>query len=98
MDLDPNEKIEADNETLHYADEDWENPEQIEVFRNMEPDLPFSMQTRQSARAKPANSPYGDDFLVDRIDLKKVEDLEGSGGDNRVTGSRPSRISVLSRS
>ena len=45
-DLDPNEIFEKDDETLPYAEEDWEKTEQIEVPKNMEPDLPFSMQTR----------------------------------------------------
>ena len=31
--LDPNEQIEADDETLPYAEEDWQDPEQIEVPR-----------------------------------------------------------------
>ena len=31
LDLDPNEVIEADDETLPYAEEDWQDPEQIEV-------------------------------------------------------------------
>ena len=31
LDLDPNEVIEADNETLPYAEEDWQDPEQTEV-------------------------------------------------------------------
>ena len=48
----------------------------------MEPDLPFTMQTRQSDRTRPAKkyNPYGDDFVVNRIDLKKiVEKLVGVG-------------------
>ena len=50
-----------------------ENPEQIEVRKNMEPDLPLSMQTRQNDRKRPANKykPFGEDFVVDKIDLKK---------------------------
>ena len=47
LDLDPNEQIEADDETLPYAEEDWQDPEQIEVPKNLEPDLPFTIQTRQ---------------------------------------------------
>ena len=46
----------------------------------MEPDLPFTMQTRQSDITRTAKkyNPYGDDFVVDRIDLKKmVEELMG---------------------
>ena len=38
--------IEADEETLPYTEEDWQDPEQ------MEPDLPFTIQTRQSDRTR----------------------------------------------
>ena len=40
----------------------------------MEPDLPFTIQTRQNdrTRSKKKYNPYGDDFVVDRIDLKKL--------------------------
>ena len=80
LDLDHKEIIEADEEILPYAEEDWENPEQIEVPKNMEPDLPFTMQTRQSDRTRSAkkNNSYGDDFVEDRVELKKiVEELVG---------------------
>ena len=46
----------------------------------MEPDLPFTIQTRQKDGTKPRKkyNPYGDDFVVDRIDLKKiVEEVVG---------------------
>ena len=46
----------------------------------MEPDLPFTIQTRQKdvTRPRKKHSPYGDDFVVDRIDLKKiVEEVVG---------------------
>ena len=77
LDLDPNEVIEADEETLPYAEED---PEQMEVPENLEPDLPFTIQTRQKDRTKLTKeyNSYGDDFVVDRIDLKKmVEEVVG---------------------
>ena len=80
LDLDPNEQIEADDETLPYAEEDWQDSEQTEVPKNMEPDLPFTMQTRQKdgTRLRKKYNPYGDDFVVDRIDLKKiVEEVVG---------------------
>ena len=80
LDLDPNEQIEADDETLPYAEEDWQDPEQIEVPKNLEPDLPFTMQTRQKDGTRPRKkyNPYVDDFVVDRIDLKKiVEEVVG---------------------
>ena len=80
LDLDPNKQIEADDETLPYAEEDWQDSEQTEVTKNMEPDLPFTMQTRQKDGTRPRKkyNPYGDDFVVDRIDLKKiVEEVVG---------------------
>ena len=46
LDLDPNEVIEADEDTLHNAEEVWQDPEQMEVPKNLEPDLPFTIQTR----------------------------------------------------
>ena len=47
LDLDPNEVIEADEETLSYAEEDWQELEQMEITKNLEPDLSFTKQTRQ---------------------------------------------------
>ena len=40
----------------------------------MDPDLPFTIQTRTNdrTRSKKKYNPYGDDFVVDRIDLKKI--------------------------
>ena len=52
----------------------------MEVPKNLEPDLPFTMQTRQSDGTRPRKkyNPYGDDFVVDRIDLKNiVEEVVG---------------------
>ena len=44
----------------------------------MEPDLPFTIHTRQNDRTRPRKryNPYSDDFVVyfDRIDLKKIEE------------------------
>ena len=59
-----NEITKRDKETSLYAKEDWENLEQIEIPRNMEPDLSFSMQNRQSDRTRLAKkyNPYGEDF------------------------------------
>ena len=78
--LDPNEVSEADEETSPYAEEDWQDPEQMEVPKKLEPDLPFTIQTRQSDRTRLTKkyNPYGDDFVVDRMDLKKiVEEVVG---------------------
>ena len=88
LDLDPNEVIEADEETLPYAEEDWQDPEQREVPKNLEPDLPFTIQIRQNdrKRSKKKYDPYGDDFVVDRIDLKKI--VEEAVGLEEMTVSR----------
>ena len=78
LDLDPNEVIEANEETLTYAEEDWQDPEQTEVPKNLEPDLSFTIQTRQSDRTilTKKYNPYVDDFV--RIDLKTiVEEVVG---------------------
>ena len=83
LDLDPNEVIEADDGTLPYAEEDWQDPEQMDVPKNLEPDLPFTIQTRQGdgTRPKKKYNHYGDDIVVDTIDLKKiVEELVGLEG------------------
>ena len=80
LDLDPKDVIEADDETLSYTEEDWPDPEQREVPKNLESDLPFTIQTRQNdrTRSKRKYNPYGDNFLVDRMDLKKIgEDVVG---------------------
>ena len=80
LDLDPNEVIEADEETLPFAKEEWQDPEQVELRKNLKPDLPFTIQTRQSERTRLTKkyNPYKVDFVVDRIDLKKiVEDRVG---------------------
>ena len=45
--------IEADDETLPYAEEDWQDPEQTEVPKNLEPDLPFTLHTRQGDGKRP---------------------------------------------
>ena len=62
---------------------DWQDPEQREVPKNLEPDLPFTMQTRQNdrIRSKRKYNPYSDNFVVDRIDLQKiVEEVVGLEG------------------
>ena len=47
----------------------------MEVPKNLEPDLPFTIQTRQNDRTSLTKkyNPFGDDFVVDRMDLKKIE-------------------------
>ena len=91
--MNPNEVSEADEETLPFEEEDWQDPEQMEVPKNLEPDFPFRIQTRQNdmTRSRKKHNPFGDEFIVDRIDLEK--DSERSGGsrrNNRVARNRHS--------
>ena len=51
LDLDLNDVIDADKETLPYEEEDWQDPEQIEVPKKLEPDILF-IQIRQSDRPR----------------------------------------------
>ena len=66
--------IQADVKTLPYAEEVWQDPEQMKVPKNLEPDRPFTIQTRQKdmTRSRKNYNLYGDDFVVDRIGLKKI--------------------------
>ena len=74
------EPVEVDDETLLYAEEDWDCPEQTEIDKGVQPDFPFTMETRQSkeGRNKKKYKPYGEDFVIDRIVLSiMMESLVG---------------------
>ena len=80
LDLELTERVEVDDETLPYAEEDWDCPEQTEIDKGVQPDIPFTMERRQSnkGRNKKKYSPYGQDFVVDRIVLSDMmESLVG---------------------
>ena len=68
------------------AEEDWQDPEQMEVPKTLELDLPFTIQTRQSDRTRLTKkyNPYGDDFVVDRR-------IVGSRRNNPVARHRHSK-------
>ena len=73
LDLDSNQVIEANEETLPYAEEVWHRGSQ---------ELSFAIPTRHGERSGVTKkyNPYGDDFVVDRIDLKKmVAEIVGLG-------------------
>ena len=80
LDLELTERVEVDNETLPYAQEDWDCPEQTEIDNGVQPDFRFTMETRQSkkGRNKKKYNPYGEDFVIDRIVLSDMmESLVG---------------------
>ena len=65
-----------EDETLPYAEEDWECSEQTEVDKGLQPDFLFTMETRQGKRGKNKKkyNPYGEDFVIDRIVLSEMMD------------------------
>ena len=70
------ERVEVDDETLPYAEEDWNCPEQNEVDKGVWPDFPLTMETRNSKRGKGKKKykTYGEDFVIDRIVLSDMVD------------------------
>ena len=74
--LERTEREEVDDQTLPYAEEDWDCPEQTEVDKGVQPEFPFIMEIRQSKRGKGKKkyNPYGDDFVLDRIFLSDMLD------------------------
>ena len=80
LDLELTERVEVDDETLPFAEEDWDCPEQTEIDKGIQPDFPLTMETRQSkkGRDKKKYNPYGEDFVIDRIVLSDMmESLVG---------------------
>ena len=80
LDLELTERVEVDDETLPYAEEDWDCPEQTEIDKGTQPDFSLTMETRQSkkGRDKKKCNPYGEDFNIDRIVLSDMmESLVG---------------------
>ena len=76
LDLELTERVEVDDETLPYAEENWDFPEQLEVDRGVQPGFPFYRETCQSKRRKGKKkyNPYGEDFVIDRIVLSDMMD------------------------
>ena len=73
LSLDDNEKMEADSEAESFVEEDWNNPEQDEVPKWTEPDLPITRSGNRK-RTDMRNNRYGDDFLIDKIQPDELSD------------------------
>ena len=88
LDLELTERVEVDDETLPYAEEDWDCPEQTESNKGTQPDFPLTMETRQSkkGRDKKKYHPYGGDFVIERIVLSDM--MESLVGLDEVTVPR----------
>ena len=52
LDLELLERIELDDETLPYSEEDWDCPEQTDIDKGIQSDFPITMETRQSKRER----------------------------------------------
>ena len=76
LSLDDNEKIEVDSEAESFVEEDWNDPEQREVRKWTEPDLPIPAGTRSGNRKRSGMryNMYGDDFLIDKIQPDKLSE------------------------
>ena len=66
---DDKEKIEADSDAESFVEEDCNYPEQNEVSKWTEPNLPITAKTRSGNRKRSGMrySRYGDDFLIDKV-------------------------------
>ena len=68
IDLELTERVEIDDETSTYVEEDWE-------CAGEEPEFPFTTETCQGERGREnKHNPYGEDFVKDRIVLSDVVD------------------------
>ena len=78
LSLDDNEKIEADSEAESFEEEDWNDPEQDEVPKWTEPDLPITAGIRSGNRKRTGMryNRYGDNFLIDKIRPDELSDDE----------------------
>ena len=56
LDLELTKRVEVDDETVPFAEEDWDYPERNEVDKGVHPDFPFTMETRQSKEEKARRS------------------------------------------
>ena len=75
LDLELTERVEVDDESLSYAEEDWDCPEQTEIDKGIQADFPLTMETRQNKRGKNKKyNPYGEDFVVDTIVVSDMMD------------------------
>ena len=64
--------MEVDDETLTYAEEDWDCPEQTGIDKGVQLDSPFARAKKEITRKK--YNPYGEDFVIDRIVLSDMMD------------------------
>ena len=76
LDLELTERVEVDEETLPYAEEDWDCPEQTEIDKEVQPEFLFTLETRQGKKGsnKKKCNPYSEGFVTDRMVLSNMVD------------------------
>ena len=82
MIMDDNKIIEADSDRGSFAEDDWNDPEQDEVQKWTEPDMPLTTETKKDGRKRTnmRYNMYGDDFLIDKIRPQELgEELANVG-------------------
>ena len=82
MSMDDNKMIEADSDRGSFAEDDWNDPEQDEVQKWTEPDMPLTTETKKDGRKRTnmRYNMYGDDFLIDKIRPQELgEELANVG-------------------
>ena len=86
LDLELTKRVGVDDETLPYSEEDWHCPEQTEIDKEIQPDCPSTMGTRQgkNGRNKKKYNPCGEDLVSDRIVLSDM--MDSLVGLNEVMG------------
>ena len=74
--MDDKKKKEADSNAGSFAEEDWIDPEQNEVPKWTESDLPRTSETRTGNRKRTGMryNRNGDDFLIDKIQPKEMSE------------------------
>ena len=74
--MDDNEKIEAGSDAESFEEKDRNDPEQDEVPKWSEPDLPIKAGTRSGNRNRTGMryNMYGDDFLIDKIQPDEISE------------------------
>ena len=72
--MDDNEKTDVDSDEGSFAEEGCNDPEQNEVPRWTEPDLPMITGTRKGDRKRTGMryNRYGDDFLIDKLQPDEI--------------------------
>ena len=76
LDLKLTERIEVEDDTLPHAEEEWNDPDQTEVNKGVEPNFHLTTETRQSKRERDKReyNLYGKVFAIDRIALDNIKD------------------------